>query len=108
MTSPVASTMALSRARAAKDSSGGRSRPWSTISARATRIAWWTESTETGASTAGSRNVCGWACPVTVSVSLLTVYDAQWVRNVVSVCEYVDDSNYLITTRCMTIMTVTE
>ena len=48
-------------------SSGGLSRVWQITSVPARRTAWWTEWTETGASSAASRSAWRWACPETVS-----------------------------------------
>ena len=48
-------------------SSGGLSRVWQITSVPGRRTAWWTEWTETGASSAASRSAWHWACPETVS-----------------------------------------
>ena len=59
--------MESSRARAARDSSGGRRAPSSITNARAKRTASSTGSTATDASTAAYRNAWHSACPETVS-----------------------------------------
>ena len=53
-------------------SSDGPSLVWPTTSVPDRRTAWWTESTGTGVSSAGSRSAWHWACPGMVSTSHLT------------------------------------